>query len=141
VQRLPQQLRGSSWCPTKLIHTRVLCPRDKQDLARHRSQACVPDAPEVGRINLVVQRTQPSSWGWSALVEHPDQMQDRKGPPGAPGKCGLNNPGTHGTSATADPGGSATIRSRGRSSLHPLEGGSPEGLCGVDRSHQHHTLM
>ena len=39
---------GKSWCPTKPIHTRALCPRDKQDLTRHKNHACVPDAPEAG---------------------------------------------------------------------------------------------
>ena len=36
------------------VYTRVLRSCDKKDLARHRSHACVPSAPEVGRINLTL---------------------------------------------------------------------------------------
>ena len=50
-----------------------------------------------------VLRTHPGSWGWSALVDHPEGVADRRAP-GAPGRCGLNTSGTYGTSAAADPG-------------------------------------
>ena len=62
------------------VYIRVLCPRDKKDLARHRSHACAPSAPEVGRINLVGQHIQPSSWGWSVLVDRPEDLDDRRAP-------------------------------------------------------------
>ena len=56
------------------VYTRVLCPRDKENLARHRSHACVRSAPDTGRINLVGAAHPPRSWGWSALVDHPLRM-------------------------------------------------------------------
>lgn len=48
-----------------------VCPRDKQKLARHRSQGCAPNAPEDRTRHPAGQRTHPGSWEWPAPVDRP----------------------------------------------------------------------
>lgn len=47
------------------------CPRDKQKLARHRSQGCAPNAPEDRTRHPAGQRAHPGSREWPAPVDRP----------------------------------------------------------------------
>ena len=63
------------------VYTRVLYPLPASRIwPVHRSHACVRSAPDAGRINLVGAAHPPSSWGWSALVDRPEDVDDRRVP-------------------------------------------------------------
>lgn len=69
----------------------------EEELARPWDHVSVPGAPNVGRINLVEQRTHPIAETVQYAVLAPTKYRS------IGSRRGRNNPGTHEASATADP--------------------------------------
>ena len=77
--RAPRALKGVVGVPRGRLHQGSIPPTGKQDLARHgimlRSKRTRRRPRQPGGA-----AHPPSSWGWSALVDRPEDVDDRRAP-------------------------------------------------------------
>ena len=78
--RAPPAVEGSSWCPTRPSTPGFYTPYRQAGSGPSQESCCARSAPDAGRINLVGAAHPPSSWGWSALVDRPEDVDDRRVP-------------------------------------------------------------
>ena len=121
------------------VYTRVLYPLPASRIWPVTGSCFARSAPDAGRINLAGAAHPPSSWGWSALVDHPLRMWMIVGHLGHwqvwPEHLG---------NLWHLSGSGSWIEKRSHPDpwmilALPVGEGTPEGLCDVfGQSHQHH---